>query len=152
MSQSSQTSAPAYVLPLPGQQLPGNLTQSQFIQTVFAGVSGLPGPLVRPDWQPNPPKQPDGTVDWMGLGIESSTPDANSYVGLDADENFVMQRHEDLEIVCQIYGPNALATARLIRDGFQVPSNIGALRYANMGFVEVKQARRQPDLVNENLD
>ena len=40
---SSLTPAQSYVLPLPGTELPGNLTQAQFIQTVMAGVSGLPG-------------------------------------------------------------------------------------------------------------
>ena len=146
---SSLTPAQSYVLPLPGTQLPGNLTQAQFIQTVMAGVSGLPGDLVRPKWQPEEPKQPDLPVDWMGIGISTSTPDANSYVGVNQSEAFVSQRHELLEISCDIYGPNALETTRLIRDGFQVPANLGALRYANMGFVEVSQARRLPDLVNE---
>lgn len=123
----------------------------QFIQTVMVGVSGLPGPLVRPKWQVKPPKNPEILTNWMAIGIDVATPDANGYLDAYPDGTVVTQRHELLEVSCSIYGPNAIDTMGLLRDGFQIPTNLEGLRSANMGFVEVTAARHIPDLVNESF-
>lgn len=131
--------------------LPPHLSFTQFLQTVFVGISGLPGTLVRPKWQVEPPKQPNIGVDWMAFGIDVAAPDANSFVWIDNAESGVSQRHESLEIGCSIYGPEALETYGLLRDGFQIPQNLEALRAANMGFVEISLARKIPELVHERF-
>jgi hypothetical protein len=71
-----------YMLPLKSNQFPRGFSLTQFIQTVFVGISGLPGPLVFPKWQPEPPEQPDITVNWMSIGFGDANPDANSYIGV----------------------------------------------------------------------
>lgn len=248
-----------YLLPDPQGPLPANLTFKQFLQTVFVGVSGLDPTLVRPRWQPNPPKQPDIFVNWLAIGISQSSPDANAYVGVipltyatgfiellcnpKAGDTVIvngttitfvsvltsgnqvligasssstaihlntfltasaisgllqatysvlsnvvtmisraggeignaytlsspsreilvsgptltggktngntMQRHEDLEVQCAFYGPDSEEYAGIVRDGFQVPQNLEALRSAHMGFVNTSPALHVPDLVNE---
>lgn len=138
-----------YIGPSSTVPLPSNFTLTQFIQTVFVGISELPGPMVRPAWQVEPPKQPDLPVDWMAIGIANLSPDTYGYVGVTAGGSTISQRQEILEIQCSIYGPNALDTYGLIRDGFQIPQNLQALTSANMGYKEMNPGRRVPELVNE---
>lgn len=140
-----------YLQPTQTTPLPLGLTLAQFIQTVMVGVSGLPGPLVRPKWQVAPPKQPDIATNWMAIGIDVSTPDANAYIAENDSEQVVSQRTETLEVSCSIYGPAALDIYGLIRDGFQIPNNLFALYNANMGFVEVTAGQHVPDLINERF-
>lgn len=140
-----------YILPTASDTPPFGLSLIQFIQTVIVGISGLPGPLVRPKWQVAPPKSPDLSVNWIALGIDASVPDANSYVDAYPDSTIVSQRHETLEVGLSIYGPDAQDISGLLRDGFQIQTNLEALRIANMGFVEISPARHIPDLVNERF-
>lgn len=71
-----------YLQPVPQfPTLVGNLSFTQFLQTVFVGMSGLPADLVRPDWQPNPPKQPDIFTNWLAIGLTVSRADDNAYTG-----------------------------------------------------------------------
>lgn len=131
--------------------LPNRLNLTQFIQTVLVGISGLPGPMVREKWQAEDPKQPDLCVNWLSFGIENANPDANA--SLTTDENGVTtsQRHEELEVSCDFYGPEALAFYGIVRDGFQLPQNRYALSNALMAFVNITSARRVPDLINERF-
>ncbi len=130
---------------------PGHLSLTQFLQTVFVGITGLPGPMVRPKWQKEPPKQEELEVSWMAMGIDVAAPDANAYLWPDSDGFTNSQRHETLDVGCAIYGPHALEIYGLIRDGFQIPQNLETMRSVNMGFVEVLPARQIPDFFNERF-
>lgn len=140
-----------YIQPTSTLAVPNGLTLTQFLQTVLVGISGLPGPLVRPKWQIEPPKQPDLAVDWLAFGINATLPDANLWIDTDSDGTTNTQRHEVIEIGVSIYGPEADETYGLLRDGFQIPQNLEALGQANMGFVEIGPGRKIPDLVHERF-
>jgi len=139
-----------YLQPVTSSAPPRGLSLVQFLQTVVVGVSGLDGTLVRPLWQRKPPKNPDVDVNWIGMGIDAMTPEGPfGYLGVNSDDETISQRHELLEVSLHIYGPDAIDIVDLIRDGFQVPNNLEALRSVNMGFVESGLIRHLPDLVNE---
>lgn len=132
------------VLPAQPASLPGGLGFEDFIQSMLAGISGLPGSLVRPKWQLEPPKSPDVTVNWMGFGVNEDDADTNAYVD---GGNFM--RMEALAVQCSFYGPDAWEYTKLLRDGLQIPQNLQALNSAKMGFVSTSRMTRVPDLVNE---
>lgn len=153
MSKPNSTASGGLLLPYPQpptlESSPPNLTFVQFMQTVLVGLSGIPGTLVRPNWQPEPPKQPDLAVDWLAFGLGDVTPDNNAYVSIDADENPTLQRNELIPVTVSVYGPNAYNNAGLIRDGFQLTQNLTSLRKANVGFAYDGPIRHLPDFVNE---
>lgn len=121
----------------------------QFIQTLIVGLSGLKGPLVRPNWQPEPPQQPDINTNWIGLGVEQNAADASAYLGLDDAGKVDMLRFETLNVQLQIYGPKCEEVYGEVRDGLQIPQNRIALYQANMNFKEFLVGRHVPDLVNQ---
>ncbi len=133
--------------------LPGSVNFTDFLQAVFTGISGIDGKLVRPDWQPAPPKMPDIDVNWLAIGLEDADPDANAYVGSVVAAGPVIvnvtQRMEKLAIKARFYGPQAYELMGLTRDGFQIPSNLIALTQAGMGFVGTSKGHRVPELINE---
>lgn len=138
-----------YITPTSSDGFPGALTLNQFLQTVFVGLSELPGTLVRPSWQVNPPKQPDIDVNWMAFGVAEAAPDSNAYVTIDTDDVVTLKRNRSIQVDCSFYGPLAFQVAELVADGFQIQQNLFALRDAKMGFTATTPAIQVPDLVNE---
>ena len=131
--------------------VPDGLTFQQFLQSVFAGISGLPGDLVRPAWQPEEPKQPDGNTNWLAFGLTNNEASDNAFVGSAVVSNQIVnvtQRMEDLEILCSFYGPLSQEYMQLTRDGFQIQQNLESLTLAGMGFVEARRGHRLPENVN----
>lgn len=141
---------PPYVQPVASTNYPKGLSLIQFLQTVVVGLTAIPGPMVRPKWQVEPPPNPPLEVNWIGFGIESQSPDFSAYLApTGPNQSLQTQRQEDLTLSLSIYGPDAVETYGLLRDGFQIPQNRISLYRANMGFTELSEARHVPDLVNQ---
>lgn len=124
------------------------------LQVAVAGITGLPGALVRPRWQATPPQQPDAWTDWIALGVMGEEPDANPAIlhkpgedsGLGTDH---MQRHVTVDVLVSCYGPNASGYAGMIRDGIVLSQNFGTLRDAGLSFISAGRAVLAPTLTNE---
>jgi len=147
---SNDSSTGGYIKPTSGQPLE-DADLEDFFQTMLVGLTGLPGALVRPRWQPTPPKQPEPDVDWCAFGVTPSKPDAGPAIIHDGTGTGrdIVQRHEELELMCSFYGPHGSAIAALARDGAAMPQNNGMLRAGNMSVVRTGEIRAAPDLVNQ---
>ncbi len=131
--------------PLEGQAL------VNFLQAWIVGITGLPGQFVRPRWQPEPPNIPDATVDWLAFGIMSrdATPYAAEIHVSGSPSYNEIRRHEDLNILATIYGPNADKTVSLLREGMQLAQNREALTAVNMGLINSGRAIVTSELIKE---
>lgn len=121
------------------------------IQAAITGITGLPGSLIRPMWQASVPKQPEPSVTWVAMGVTAITPDQGPYIehqsaGQGAD---TYQRHEDLEVFCSFYGPQAQTYAAVLRDGLAIPQNNEALGSQGLAWVECGPLRPAPELFNQ---
>jgi len=129
--------------------VPQGLTFIDFLQTVLVGLSGVPGPYVRPEWQQQPPKRPTVDQTWIAFGIEGVSPDFNTYMGQDQNGNEYMQQNELVGLSVSFYGPNSYDLYGLVRDNLQLPQNLSALSAANVGYAYDTPAQHVPDLINE---
>jgi hypothetical protein len=126
-------------------------TLTAIFQQMIVGITALPGNMVRPRWQPNPPKQPEPTVNWCALGVSVQTPDdgpaiVHSGVGNGSDTYI---RHEQIDVLASFYGPNAMQYAQLLADGLAIPQNLEQLKAQDMNSVDTGEIRAAPDLINE---
>jgi hypothetical protein len=95
-----------------------------FLQSIVVGITGLPGAMVRPRWQAEPPNIPDPGVNWAAIGPDDSRPrDSYSYQKKVDAETTIVVRNRMIPILCSFYGPNAEANAELLAMGFEVPQN-----------------------------
>jgi len=121
------------------------------LQPVVIGITGLPGNMVRPRWQPGNPKQPEPSVNWCAIGVTVIKPDAGAYiehVGAGSGQDN-MQRHEEIELACTFYGPLAGTYAAMLRDGLSIPQNLDLLQLQAVGLIDCTDARAIPELVNQ---
>lgn len=121
----------------------------RFLQQMVAGVSGLPGELVRPRWVPEPANEPPFEVDWAAIGAESRDPDTFAYEGLLPDGSQGVIRHELLNLLASFYGPHGEMNAETFSMGMAVAQNREYLTRQGYGLVEVGKPVQASVLRNE---
>lgn len=122
MSNDSSTGgflAPAGPLP------PEDTALDELLQALVAGVTMLPGNLVRPRWQPRPPPVPEPSVDWGAIGVTEETPEPNiSLVHVSAGQGSSISYLVDvITVTATFYGPTARGNAELLRTGLMIAQN-----------------------------
>lgn len=132
--------------PLP----PNDAGLENILQQLVASITGLDPTLVRPRWQPVPPKQPEPTIDWCSVGILSS--DEQNFPFYEFDDvalTGTLIAHEDLRCISSFYGPNSLGFAQMLRNGLKVPQNNEQLIQYDMRFIDTGTIRNAPELFNQ---
>jgi hypothetical protein len=133
--------------PLQGDSL------NTFIQPIIVGITGLPGAMVRPAFQTEPPDAPDGGTAWAAFRYTGRKTDTYPYVGHNADGSDTLRRHEEIDILVSFYdlGSSGLADqyAALLRDGLAIPQNLEVLKQTGMGFVSCGDLTTVPVIIKQ---
>lgn len=122
------------------------------LQAAVAGITGLPGPMVRPRLQREPASQPDASTDWAAVGytnIQNDWQDYEGHVatsdgGLGVDR---LQHDELISVLCSFYGPNSARNEMTLRTGLQIEQNRTMLQANGLEFVEQSSVVRIPALI-----
>ncbi len=73
---SNDSASGGYLLPQDGTPtLEPDDPFDTLIQSIVVGVTGMPGDLVRPRWQPVPLAEPEPGTDWCAIGVTGEDPD-----------------------------------------------------------------------------
>jgi hypothetical protein len=154
----NNSSTGGYILPSPiGPEPIEDDELHDFMQGVVVGTTGLPGPLVRPRWQPEPPDIPDFGVSWAAIGEVNRDVDGYATLlhqcenDLDPPGNGydIFHRNEVIELLCTFYGPKANKYAGLLRDGLQLGQNREVMLLNGFGLVNTGNPVEVPELIKE---
>lgn len=128
------------------------------LQQAVTALSGLPGNLVRPRWQPMPPVQPPVDVTWIAIGVTMVEADEYPYLrhvgsvilpGASAPGYTVMQRNLTITVVATFYGPQADPVAAQVRDAFYINQNYEGLILVGLKLRTIHDLQRVPEMINQ---
>ena len=128
------------------------------LQQLVVGITGLPGSLVRPRWQPVMPKMPEPSVDWCAIGVTQEDPldhGAQWHIGRDTSGTNPNGYSVSLDwvvitVLASFYGPNARGNATLLRSGLLIAQNREALTGTGISLLERPGVLRfVPQIENE---
>lgn len=134
--------------PLEGQSL------NEFVQPIIAAITGLPGNLVRPAFQAEPPTVADGGVAWAAFRYTSRASDTFPQITHDGiNEQDQLHRHEEVSVLVSFYdlgtGGKADYYAALLRDGLAIPQNLQKFQLNGMGFISCENMVAVPVLLKQ---
>lgn len=120
-------------------------------QAMVVGITGLPGKMVRPRWQPDPPPQPEASIDWCAIGVQVLDIENGPYIAHDGsgDGSDTVTQWETVEALASFYGPAGQVNAIRLRGGLAVPQNCEALLADGIVFVEARRITQANALVNQ---
>lgn len=120
------------------------------LQALVVGITSLPGSLVRPRWQPVPPKQPEPNVNWCAIGVTDSEDTDSPCISYDPVNNVEDYLDDEVfNVLASFYGPNAQAYMRLLKAGLNVPQNLEVLLQYSIRFTGRGAGRTASELVNQ---
>lgn len=148
---ANDSSTGGYISPVTPSPALQDAALDALLQQMVVGISGLPGPMVRPRWQPVVPKQPEPSIDWAALGvthIEQTDYPVEVHDGTNPGSD-VQEAWEQLTVLASFYGPNGMANASLLRRGLYIAQNREALIAAGIDLVDAGDITPAPDLQNQ---
>lgn len=128
------------------------------LQAAVVAITGLPGTLVRPRWQPMPPTQPPVEVTWCSIGITHIEAHDYPVITHDGTTQLVgapgpgvdrLRRHMTQTVVATFYGPESEDVAGMFRDGMYIQQNWEPLHLVGARLREVGDLARVPETINQ---
>lgn len=128
------------------------------LQKQIVALTGIPGTLVRPRWQPMPPSQPQADVTWASVGVQKVETDDYPSIVHDGSGTFPgalapgvdrMTRHGTITVLTTFYGPEAETCAGVLRDALYVQQNWEPMTTIGLKLREVRDLAHAPELVNQ---
>jgi hypothetical protein len=134
------------------------------LSNLVAGVTGVPGNMVRPRWQAVPPPIPRSTDDWFAVGVTTVEPadrgtpyirhvgrayDPNTGDEVPYDGRSDLTQHELITVLASAYGPASGHNSSLLRDGLAIEQNWELAHSRGMTLVEIGPIRHVPEQVDE---
>jgi hypothetical protein len=149
MAKTSATGG--YLLPAVPSPPLEDLDLDAVFQAYVVGITGLPGAMVRPRWQPTVPQTPGPTADWCAIGVTRTRSQDYPAIQHDGagDGQDTLTRHQELDVLVTFYGPNGMRYGDMLRDGAYIPQNSEAIGLQGIALVEVLDAFAVPELVNQ---
>lgn len=118
------------------------------LMDAVAGILNLPHILVRPRWQPRPPKQPEPTVNWVAIGITTRTPMDYPYIKHFNGGPDRLTRWSSFTAMASVYGPGCQELAEQLRDGFYIDQNREQLSAIGVKLTDAGEITAVPELFN----
>jgi hypothetical protein len=151
VANTNDSSTGGFLSPAPAGLPPEDTALDEILQALVVGVTGLPGNLIRPRWQPRPPPVPEPSVDWCAIGITDEDPEPNiSQVHLSAGQGSTISYDVDtVTVLASFYGPTARGNAKLLRTGLMIPQNRETLYNSGLALMEIPgKTVFLPEIVN----
>ncbi|QNH50351.1 hypothetical protein HWI77_11555 [Acinetobacter venetianus] len=134
-----------YITPSGGSAYDQEL--EDIFQAFIVGITSLPGLMVRPRFQKDPPPMPAIGADWCAFAVKSIIPDDSPYFD-QKDETMDSIRHEELTLFLSFYGDHGQSIANVLKDGLAIPQNIAQLKAQQIKFISTGEIITAPDFLN----
>lgn len=151
---ANDSSTGGYLAPEP----PGPLYDTaleDFFQQIVVGITGIPGNLVRPRWQQEPPNPPPAKSDWIALGVEVGPKQWDAYQKFDptigTDGAYIVEGAERIRLALSFYGPNNERNHTAFDDGLQLSQNREALSAQKISYIEAESPVNLPALLKDRM-
>lgn len=123
-----------------------NAAFNDLLQAAIVGIMAMPGTLVRPAFQIDPPILPGPSVNWCAFNVGDMTPDDDAYITTQGTGG-TLERHEFGDLLISFYGPACVGNCGVLRDGLAVPFNREVLRSQGIAITREGGTTRVPELV-----
>jgi hypothetical protein len=139
-----------------GDQFQSGQSLDDFVQQIVAGITGLPGDLVRPRYQQEPPDLPPIGTDWCAVGVFGDARPSGYPYGVEdslpaGQGSQDRADFEEFDVLASFYGPDADRYATLLRQGLFVANNQEPLYLAKVALVGTGPRRRMTDLIQRKF-
>ena len=113
------------------------------VQGIVRDLSGLTGDLVRPRWQPDPPRTPPLDVTWLAVAVTDIRRDYGRQITCS-----YIAHHEDVDVLVTAYGPRSMNVLTRVESGPRIPHNNAIIEAQGLYFKSSTSIIPIPERIN----